>query len=149
MTMTKHQLARELQPGLNALFGAELEAYSLLDIYKTAEIVNMSRSTIYRRWKKGTFPAPRKVKSPYARGPRTVNRWLMMEVLDWMMEEKKYYDSLKEKALENHKISHVDPTVPDKEYYEEPEQSKWRIKPMFITAAIVGAICGILWGISH
>jgi len=121
----------------------------LLNINETAAAAGISRNTVYRRVEKGTFPAPRKVESPHARGPRIVNRWRTDEIMNWKIKEGIYYRNLEEEAMKPKTNSHIDPTVPDAEYYQEDTQPKRRINPMFVTAAIVGAICGILWGIGH
>ena len=121
----------------------------LLNINEAAAAAGISRNTVYRRVEKGRFPAPRKVKNPHARGPRIVNRWRTDEIINWKIKEQVYYQNLEEEAMKSGRNSHVDPTVPDAEYYQEDTQPKRRINPMFVTAAIVGAICGILWGIGH
>jgi predicted DNA-binding transcriptional regulator AlpA len=142
--MTKEQNLKQMADTLTVLFPKKL-----LNINETAAAAGISRNTVYRRVEKGTFPAPRKVKSPHARGPRIVNRWSTDEIMNWKIKEQGYYQKLEEEAMKSGRNSHIDPTVPDAEYYQEDTQPKRRINPMFVTAAIVGVICGILWGIGH
>jgi predicted DNA-binding transcriptional regulator AlpA len=142
--MTKEQNLKQMADTLSVLFPKKL-----LNINETAAAAGISRNTVYRRVEKGTFPAPRKVKSPHARGPRIVNRWSTDEIMNWKIKEQGYYQKLEEEAMKSGRNSHIDPTVPDAEYYQEDTQPKRRINPMFVTAAIVGVICGILWGIGH
>ena len=56
----------------------------LIDINEVCEITKLSRSTVYKKVKDGTFPAPGKVPSPSSRGPRLVNRWDEKEVKYWV-----------------------------------------------------------------
>lgn len=142
--MTKEQNLKQMADNLTVLFPKKL-----LNINETAAAAGISRNTVYRRVEKGTFPAPRKVKSPHARGPRIVNRWSTDEIMNWKIKEQVYYQKLEEEAMKSGRNSHIDPTVPDAEYYQEGTQPKRRINPMFVTAAIVGVICGILWGIGY
>lgn len=57
-----------------------------LTLDEVCELVCASRPTIYRRIKKGTFPAPIKVPIPAERGPKTGSRWDLGQVIEWIME---------------------------------------------------------------
>ena len=52
-------------------------------IDEVCRLVQISRSSIYRRIKLGTFPAPVKVPTTAARGPKTGSRWDLGQVMDW------------------------------------------------------------------
>tara|TARA_R110002095_G_scaffold108293_1_gene94831 strand:- start:1252 stop:1608 length:357 start_codon:yes stop_codon:yes gene_type:complete len=63
----------------------------LLDFKQVCEVCQCSHTTLYRRLHstpgrthKAAFPAPRRVASPRAVGPRLVNRWAKSEVLEWL-----------------------------------------------------------------
>lgn len=142
-------------------------AEELIDIDEVAKLAGISRNTIYRRIVSDTFPKPQKVPSPHIRGPRTVNRWRKEDILNWRVQDDAYFRRSQEKHMRGGGGPVIDPTLPNVEYYFEPdfdmgkqkgriilnfqpsEAKKWRIKPMFITAAIAGILCGILWGISQ
>ena len=153
MTRKRNSKKTDRERILNANPLAENVAFlfpeKLLNIKEAAAAAGVSPSTVYRRVEKGTFPAPRKIESPHVRGPRIVNRWRTDEIMNWKIKEQVYYQKLEEEAMKSGINSHIDPTVPDAEYYQEDTQPKRRINHMFVTAAIVGAVCGILWGIGH
>ena len=58
----------------------------LIDIDEVCKIAKISRPTVYRRVKNGTFPKPKKVKSPNAKGPNKVNRWERGDVMGWLLK---------------------------------------------------------------
>jgi predicted DNA-binding transcriptional regulator AlpA len=57
----------------------------LITIDEVCEIARISKPTVYRRVKMGTFPKPKKIKAPNARGPNKVNRWERGEVMGWLL----------------------------------------------------------------
>ena len=58
----------------------------LLTIDEVCELAKVSKPTVYRRVKAGTFPKPVKVPSNAARGPNNVNRWKRAQVLGWLLK---------------------------------------------------------------
>ena len=58
----------------------------LITIDEVCEIAKVSKPTVYRRVKQGTFPKPKKIKAPNARGPNKVNRWERGEVMGWLLK---------------------------------------------------------------
>ena len=58
----------------------------LITIDEVCEIAKVSKPTVYRRVKQGTFPKPKKVPSTAARGPNKVNRWERGEVMGWLLK---------------------------------------------------------------
>ena len=59
----------------------------LIDINEVCEITKLSRSTVYKKVKDGTFPEIKKAPSPSSRGPRLVNRWDKAKVIAWAFDE--------------------------------------------------------------
>ena len=59
----------------------------LIDINEVCEIAKLSRSTVYKKVKDGTFPEIQKAPSPSSRGPRLVNRWDKSKVIAWAFDE--------------------------------------------------------------
>ena len=59
----------------------------LIDINEVCEIAKLSRSTVYKKVKDGTFPEIKKAPSPSSRGPRLVNRWDKSKVIAWAFDE--------------------------------------------------------------
>jgi len=55
---------------------------ALLTIDEVCAIAGVSKPTVYRKVKLGEFPAPTKVPTTAARGPKLVNRWKKGEILD-------------------------------------------------------------------
>ena len=58
----------------------------LITIDEVCAIAKVSKPTVYRRVKQGTFPKPKKIKAPNARGPNKVNRWERGEVMGWLLK---------------------------------------------------------------
>ncbi|MGA0426615.1 MAG: helix-turn-helix transcriptional regulator [Alphaproteobacteria bacterium] len=58
----------------------------LITIDEVCEIARISKPTVYRRVKMGTFPKPKKIKAPNVRGPNKVNRWERGEVMGWLLK---------------------------------------------------------------
>jgi len=58
----------------------------LITIDEVCAIAKVSKPTVYRRVKNGTFPKPKKVPSTAARGPKKVNRWERGEVMGWLLK---------------------------------------------------------------
>ena len=58
----------------------------LINIDEVCEMAKVSKPTVYRRVKQGTFPKPKKVASNNARGPKKVNRWDRSEVMGWLLK---------------------------------------------------------------
>lgn len=58
----------------------------LLTIDEVCEIAKVSKPTVYRRVRQGSFPAPKKIPSKINRGPRHVNRWERGEVMGWLLK---------------------------------------------------------------
>ena len=58
----------------------------LIDINEVCKIAKISKPTVYRRVKNGTFPKPKKVKSTNKQGPNKVNRWERGEVMGWLLK---------------------------------------------------------------
>ena len=59
----------------------------LIDINEVCEIAKLSKSTVYKKVKDGTFPEIKKAPSPSSRGPRLVNRWDKSKVIAWAFDE--------------------------------------------------------------
>lgn len=55
----------------------------MLTIEEVCEVVKVSKPTIYRKVKNGTFPAPTKIPTPAVRGPKMVNRWHLSEIREY------------------------------------------------------------------
>ena len=58
----------------------------LINIDEVCLMAKVSKPTVYRRVKLGTFPKPKKVASNNARGPKKVNRWDRSEVMGWLLK---------------------------------------------------------------
>lgn len=58
----------------------------LITIDEVCLMAKVSKPTVYRRVKLGTFPKPKKVASNNARGPKKVNRWERAEVMGWLLK---------------------------------------------------------------
>ncbi len=58
----------------------------LINIDEVCLMAKVSKPTVYRRVKRGTFPKPSRVASNNARGPKKVNRWDRSEVLGWLLK---------------------------------------------------------------
>ena len=58
----------------------------LITIDEVCAIAKVSKPTVYRRVKQGTFPKPKKVATTAARGPKKVNRWERGEVMGWLLK---------------------------------------------------------------
>lgn len=54
----------------------------LLNIKQVCELANISKPTVYRKVKNGSFPAPIKIPTTAGRGPKMVNRWQQAEILE-------------------------------------------------------------------
>ena len=76
-------LAQRIHQQINDVTASAPQKITLDEV---CSLVQISRATIYRRIKSGTFPAPVKVPSNAARGPKTVSRWGLSEVESWMRE---------------------------------------------------------------
>jgi len=73
----------------------------LIDINEVCEVAKISKPTVYRRVKAGTFPKPKKIKSKETRGPKYVNRWERGEIMGWLLKGNKPEPlTLKEIAVE-------------------------------------------------
>ena len=58
----------------------------LINIDEVCLMAKVSKPTVYRRVKLGTFPKPKKIASNNARGPKKVNRWDRSEVMGWLLK---------------------------------------------------------------
>ena len=121
----------------------------LLDINAVCELAKISKPTVYRRVKAGTFPAPKKIKSKETRGPKHVNRWERAEVVGWMLKGNK------PETLSLHQIAKetepglnalfMDAAVRNSEgadladiyKTDEPKKPTWPI-PVAVTTALLG-----------
>lgn len=56
----------------------------LIDIHEVCEMAKISKPTVYRRVKAGTFPKPTKVKT--SQGTKKVNRWERGEIMGWLLK---------------------------------------------------------------
>jgi len=59
----------------------------LIDINEVCEITKLSKSTVFKKIKDGTFPEIQKTPSPSSRGPRLVNRWDKAKVIAWAFDD--------------------------------------------------------------
>ena len=59
----------------------------LIDITEVCEITKLSKSTVFKKIKDGTFPEIQKTPSPSSRGPRLVNRWDKAKVIAWAFDD--------------------------------------------------------------
>jgi predicted DNA-binding transcriptional regulator AlpA len=59
----------------------------LIDINEVCEITKLSKSTVFKKIKDGTFPEIQKTPSPSSRGPRLVNRWNKAKVIAWAFDD--------------------------------------------------------------
>lgn len=57
-----------------------------INIEEVCAIAKVSKPTVYRRVKLGTFPKPKKVPRTANRGPKTVNQWDRAEVIGWLLK---------------------------------------------------------------
>ena len=57
---------------------------ALLTIDEVCAIAGVSKATVYRKVKLGEFPAPTKVPTTSARGPKLVSRWKKVAILDYV-----------------------------------------------------------------
>ena len=58
----------------------------LITIDEVCKIAKVSKPTVYRRVKQGSFPKPKKIASENKRGPKKVNRWERGEVMGWLLK---------------------------------------------------------------
>jgi predicted DNA-binding transcriptional regulator AlpA len=58
----------------------------LITIDEVCTIAKVSKPTVYRRVKLGSFPKPKKVNRTGERGPKKVNRWERGEVMGWLLK---------------------------------------------------------------
>ena len=72
----------------------------LIDINEVCEIAKLSKSTVYKKVKDGTFPEIQKAPSPSSRGPRLVNRWDKAKVIAWAFDDDvQELDDIKDEKL--------------------------------------------------
>jgi predicted DNA-binding transcriptional regulator AlpA len=58
---------------------------NLITLDHVCTLASISKPTLYRRLKKGAFPAPYQIPSTAPRGPRNLNRWDHEEVIQWLL----------------------------------------------------------------
>lgn len=72
----------------------------LIDINEVCEITKLSKSTVFKKIKDGTFPEIQKTPSPSSRGPRLVNRWNKAKVIAWAFDDDvQELDDIKDEKL--------------------------------------------------
>jgi len=72
----------------------------LIDINEVCEITKLSKSTVFKKIKDGTFPEIQKTPSPSSRGPRLVNRWDKSKVIAWAFDDDvQELDDIKDEKL--------------------------------------------------
>jgi predicted DNA-binding transcriptional regulator AlpA len=72
----------------------------LIDINEVCEITKLSKSTVFKKIKDGTFPEIQKTPSPSSRGPRLVNRWDKAKVIAWAFDDDvQELDDIKDEKL--------------------------------------------------
>ena len=72
----------------------------LIDITEVCEITKLSKSTVFKKIKDGTFPEIQKTPSPSSRGPRLVNRWDKAKVIAWAFDDDvQELDDIKDEKL--------------------------------------------------
>ena len=59
---------------------------NLITLDDVCKIAKVSKATVYRRVKLGSFPKPQKVNRSGERGPKKVNRWERGEVMGWLLK---------------------------------------------------------------
>lgn len=96
-----------------------MKSDTLLTVEEVCAIAKISKPTIYRRVKKGTFPPPMKVPSTANRGPKLVNRWSLSEI------ESHYSDKLQRR---------------DDSKAEEALPEPWYVVHRHVLTAVVGGV---------
>lgn len=71
---------------MNTVKKTKWQDISMLTIEEVCEVVKVSKPTIYRKVKNGTFPAPTKIPTTAVRGPKMVNRWHLSEIREYCAE---------------------------------------------------------------
>ena len=130
----------------------------LLTIEEVCEIAKVSKPTIYRRVKEGTFPKPTKVKSTAVRGPKEVNRWERGQVMGWLLKGndpnwmKQPVKDIKAACAKVDKVEETpDVTARMNDgatdfHYDDPEPAA--PKPNFVLWGVLGgALSGIAWAL--
>ena len=108
----------------------------LLTIDDVCAMAKISKPTVYRRVKAGTFPKPIKVPSNAARGPKNVNRWERKAILNYMLKGNEL-EPLSDEAIaaaamaKDFEAIHAD---------HEPEEKK----PNYTLMAIIGGMAAAL-----
>lgn len=132
----------------------------LIDITEVCEIAKISKPTIYRRVKKGTFPKPIKIRSKEKQGPRHVNRWERGEIMGWLLKGNNPEPlTLKEIAVKTepglNELFYARQGADLEDIYTtddimkvfEPKPTVWEKYKYIIMAVVAGAAAGILSGV--
>lgn len=130
----------------------------LLDIKEVCDLAQISKPTIYRRIKNGTFPKPIKIRSKETRGPRHINRWERGEIIGWLLKGNKAEDiTIQHIAKETEpglNALFMDAAIRNAEgadlediyKTDDPRPTVWQKYKYIIMAVAAGAISGILTG---
>ena len=111
---------------------------ALLTIDEVCAIAGVSKATVYRKVKLGEFPAPTKVPTTSARGPKLVNRWKKGAILDHV----KAHSAAKAVSPPS-----ANPPVEDYEqhWYESASKKAWTEEHQHSILAVIG---GVLAGLA-
>ena len=112
----------------------------LITIKEVCSIAKMSQSTVYRKVKRDEFPAPVKVPTTAARGPRLVNRWERRAVKNHCITR------LKQCAINTARALDGDLGGAEAEVYKAKNATNvssaahepWFVKHKFVLQAVVG-----------
>ena len=123
----------------------------LIDINEVCEITKLSKSTVFKKIKDGTFPEIQKTPSPSSRGPRLVNRWDKAEIIDWAFDDDvQELDDIKDEKLrvpygdafleEAHKNEYAGFMA----WYDEPPKWWRKYSPHIFTIVLIVVVAAII-----
>ena len=117
----------------------------LLSIDEVCNVTQVSKPTVYRKVKKGDFPAPIKVPTTATRGPKMVNRWEEPEVLDYCLRM-----NMHKQAVAEHKIIMADMAKEDHDDHWHEDIPPANPEPWYVRNhyAVMAAVGGLLAGLA-
>jgi len=128
----------------------------LIDINEVCEIAKLSKSTVYKKVKDGTFPEIQKTPSPSSRGPRLVNRWDRTKVIAWAFDEDEIRGKLLSEADvfdETHAAPYGDAFLEEArkgeyagfmDWYDEPPKWWRKYSPHIFVIVLIVVVAAII-----
>ena len=123
----------------------------LIDITEVCEITKLSKSTVFKKIKDGTFPEIQKTPSPSSRGPRLVNRWDKAKVIAWAFDDDvQELDDIKDEKL---RVPYGDAFLEEArkgeyagfmDWYDEPPKWWRKYSPHIFTIVLIVVVAAII-----